>query len=127
MGELLARLRVTARHAQPQQESAEFRNGHLLVDFVHRLVKSHDESVKLTSTEYHLLLLYIKHAGKVLTHRQILKEIWGPQMIEQTQYLRVYMGQLRKKLETDPAQPRLFLTESGVGYRMVLLDEAANA
>lgn len=124
MGELLARLRVAERHAQPMPQAAEFRNGHLFVDFAHRVVKAGEEAVKLTATEYNLLLLFIKHAGRVLTHRQILKEIWGPHMIEQTQYLRVYMAQLRKKLERDPSQPQLFLTESGVGYRMALLDEA---
>lgn len=124
MGELLARLRVAARHAQPVQESSEFRNGRLFVDFVHRVVKTNEQEVKLTATEYNLLLLFVKHAGKVLTHRQILREIWGPHMIEQTQYLRVYMAQLRKKLELNPTHPQLFLTESGVGYRMVLLDEA---
>jgi two-component system KDP operon response regulator KdpE len=105
------------------QESPEFRNGHLYVDLVHRLVKVNDQPVKLTAIEYNLLLLFIKHAGKVLTHRQILKEIWGPHTIEQTQYLRVYMAQLRKKLELDPAQPQLFLTESGVGYRMILMED----
>ena len=121
MGELMARLRVVERHAQPVPESPEFRNGPLWVDFVHRIVKVDDQPVKLTATEYAMLLLFIKHTGKVLTHRQILKEVWGPHMIEQTQYLRVYMAQLRKKLEVDPAQP-LFLTESGVGYRMALLE-----
>lgn len=123
MGELLARLRVATRHAQPLPETPEFRNGHLHVDFVHRHVAVHGQPVKLTATEYNLLLLFIKHAGRVLTHRQILKEVWGPQTVEQTQYLRVYMAQLRKKLELDPGQPQLFLTESGVGYRMVLLEE----
>jgi len=123
MGELLARLRVATRHALPVQESQDFRNGHLHVDLVHRLVTSNGQPVKLTATEYNLLLLFIKHAGKVLTHRQILKEIWGPHTVEQTQYLRVYMAQLRKKLELDPGQPQMFLTESGVGYRMVLVEE----
>jgi two-component system KDP operon response regulator KdpE len=123
MGELLARLRVATRHAQPLPEAPDFRNGHLYVDFVHRNVTANDQPVKLTATEYNLLLLFIKHAGKVLTHRQILKEIWGPHTIEQTQYLRVYMAQLRKKLELDPGQPQMFLTESGVGYRMVLVEE----
>lgn len=122
MGELLARLRVALRHAQPLPETHEFHNGSLHVDFVHRQVFFEARPVKLTATEYNLLLLFVKHAGKVLTHRQILKEIWGPHMIEQTQYLRVYLGQLRKKLEHDPAQPKLFQTESGVGYRMVLLE-----
>lgn len=123
MGELLARLRVATRHVQPLPEAPEFRNGHLYVDFVHRLVKTNEQPVKLTALEYDLLLLFIKHAGKVLTHRQILKEIWGPHNIEQTQYLRIYMAQLRKKLELDPAQPQMFLTESGVGYRMVLIED----
>ena len=123
MGELMARLRVAARHALPVQETQEFRNGHLVVDLVHRLVKVSDQPVKLTATEYDLLLLYIKHVGKVLTHRQILRQVWGPHAVEETQYLRIYMAQLRKKLELDPAQPNLFLTESGVGYRMALLDE----
>lgn len=123
MGELLARLRVATRHAQPAPESSEFRNGHLYVDFVHRLVKVNEQPVKFTALEYDLLLLFIKHAGKVLTHRQILKAVWGPHNVEQTQYLRVYMTQLRKKLELDPGQPQMFLTESGVGYRMILFDE----
>lgn len=123
MGELLARLRVATRHAQPLPDTPEFHNGHLHVDFVHRQVTVHEQPVKFTATEYNLLLLFIKHAGRVLTHRQILKAVWGPQAVEQTQYLRVYMAQLRKKLELDPAQPQLFLTESGVGYRMVLLEE----
>ena len=123
MGELIARLRVAVRHAQPVQEVQEFRNGHLFVDLVHRIIKVNDQPAKLTATEYALLMLFIKHAGKVLTHRQILKEIWGPHNIEQTPYLRVYMAQLRKKLELDPEQPRLFLTESGVGYRMVLFED----
>lgn len=123
MGELLARLRVATRHAQPAPESSEFRNGHLYVDFVHRLVKVNEQPVKFTALEYDLLLLFIKHAGKVLTHRQILKAVWGPHNVEQTQYLRVYMTQLRKKLELDPGQPQMFITESGVGYRMILFDE----
>lgn len=122
-GELLARLRVATRHAQPVPESPEFRNGHLYVDFVHRLVQANGQPVKLSAIEYDLLLLFIKHAGKVLTHRQILKEVWGPHNVEQTQYLRVYMAQLRKKLELDSSQPQMFLTESGVGYRMILFDE----
>ncbi len=125
MGELMARLRVAARHAQPVQESHKFRNGHLYVDMVHRIVKVNEQPVKLTATEYNLLMLFIKHVGKVLTHRQILKAIWGPHTVEQTQYLRIYMAQLRKKLELDPTQPQLFLTESGVGYRMVLIEDAA--
>jgi two-component system KDP operon response regulator KdpE len=123
MGELLARLRVAARHALPVQETEEFRNGHLVVDLVHRVVKVNDQPVKLTATEYDLLMLFIKHVGKVLTHRQILREVWGPHAIEETQSLRIYLAQLRKKLELDSSQPQLFLTESGVGYRMALQEE----
>jgi two-component system KDP operon response regulator KdpE len=123
MGELIARLRVAIRHAQPLPESSEFRNGHLYVDLAHRIVKVNDQLIKLTATEYALLMLFIKHAGKVLTQRQILREVWGPHNIEQTQYLRVYMAQLRKKLELDPARPQLFLTESAVGYRMTLVED----
>jgi len=124
VGELLARLRVANRHAQPAQDAPEFRNGHLRVDLVHRLVQANEQSIKLTATEYDLLLLFIRHAGKVLTHRQILREIWGPHAVEETQYLHIYMAQLRKKLELNPSQPQLFLTESGVGYRMALLEES---
>ncbi len=123
MGELLARLRVANRHAQPVQDAQEFRNGHLHVDLVHRLIQANELPVKLTATEYDLLLLFIRHVGKVLTHRQILREIWGLHAVEETQYLRIYMAQLRKKLELNPSQPQLFLTESGVGYRMALLEE----
>ena len=74
--------------------------------------------MRLTRTEYRLLSLLARHSGKVLTHRQLLKEVWGPNAIEQTHYLRVYMGQLRHKIEHDPAQPRYLLTETGVGYRL---------
>lgn len=123
VGELLARLRVANRHAQPVQDTQEFRIGHLHVDLVHRLVHVNEQPVKLTAIEYDLLLLFIRHVGKVLTHRQILREIWGPHAVEETQYLRIYMAQLRKKLELDPSHPQLFLTESGVGYRMALLEE----
>ncbi|HZV12725.1 MAG TPA: response regulator [Candidatus Kapabacteria bacterium] len=123
MGELFARLRAALRHIQPLQESSEFRNGQMMVDFGRRIVKVNDTEVKLTATEYSLLMLFIKHAGKVLTHRQILREVWGIHAVEHTQYLRVYMAQLRKKLEADPLHPKIFITESGVGYRMVLLEE----
>ena len=74
--------------------------------------------VRLTRTEYRLLAMLARHAGKVLTHRQLLKEVWGPNAVEQTHYLRVFMGQLRHKIEDDPAQPRYLLTETGVGYRL---------
>jgi two-component system KDP operon response regulator KdpE len=118
-GELLARLRVALRHSQPTPEKAIFRSGHLQVDLVARVVTVQGKSVRLTATEYALLQLFIRHAGKVLTHRQILKEVWGPNYVEQTHYLRVYLAHLREKLERDPAQPELFITEPGVGYRLI--------
>ena len=120
-GELLARLRVAQRHALPAAENSVFRSGDLEVDLAARVVKLGGQEVKLTATEYSLLRLLVQHAGKVLTQRQILKEVWGPNAVEQTHYLRVYMAHLREKLERDPSQPRLFLTESGVGYRLMEL------
>ena len=123
-GELLARLRVAQRHVYTQQENHEFRNGLLEVDLVSRTVKVDGRPVKLTATEYALLKLFVRHAGKVLTHHQILKEVWGPTYTEQTHYLRVYMTHLREKLEANPSQPELLVTESGVGYRMNVLPEA---
>ena len=118
-GELLARLRVALRHAQPTANEAVFKSGPLEVDLVSRTVKVKGKPVKLTATEYSLLQLFARHAGKVLTHRQILKEVWGPNYVEQTHYLRVYMTHLREKLEANPAEPELLITESGVGYRLV--------
>lgn len=117
--ELLARLRVAQRHVLPAGESPLFRTGDLEVDLTSRIVKLKGREVKLTATEYSLLRLFVQHAGKVLTHRQILKEVWGPNYIDQTHYLRVYIAHLRDKLENDPASPRLIITESGVGYRLV--------
>ncbi len=116
--ELLARLRVAQRHAQPGPLAAVFAQGDVTVDLSRRHVTKGDREVKLTPTEYALLRLLIQHAGRVLTHRQILKEVWGPEYMEETHYLRVYFGQLRQKLEDDPARPRLILTEPGVGYRL---------
>jgi two-component system KDP operon response regulator KdpE len=118
-GELLARLRVAQRHAAPSSEATVFRSGHLEVDLAARVVKRKGEEVKLTVTEYNLLRLFVQHAGKVLTHHQILREVWGPNYIEQTHYLRVYLAHLREKLEANPAQPELLITEPGVGYRLM--------
>jgi two-component system KDP operon response regulator KdpE len=118
-GELLARLRVAQRHATPTSDTTIFRCGHLEVNLAARMVKFMGKEVKLTVTEYSLLRLFVRHAGKVLTHRQILREVWGPNYVEQTHYLRVYLTHLREKLEVNPSQPELFLTESGVGYRLV--------
>jgi two-component system, OmpR family, KDP operon response regulator KdpE len=124
-GELIARLRVSLRHARlGKEELREFRNGSLFVDLVNRIVKSGDAQVKLTATEYSLLMQFVKNAGRVLTHRHLMKEIWGPYGAGETQTLRVHMAQLRKKLEADPGAPKLFVTESGVGYRMPLLGES---
>ena len=118
-GELLARLRVAQRHATPSPEATVFRSGPLEVDLAARVVKRGGEEVKLTATEYNLLRLFVQHAGKVLTHRQILKEVWGPNYVEQTHYLRVYLAHLREKLEANPAEPALLITEPGVGYRLL--------
>jgi len=90
----------------------------LRVDIAHRRVYSFDAEVHLTPTEYKLLLHLVQHAGKVLTHRQLLTQVWGPAYAEENHYLRVYMGQLRHKLEANPAQPRLIINEAGVGYRL---------
>jgi two-component system KDP operon response regulator KdpE len=118
-GELLARLRVAQRHAAPTSETTVFRSGQLEVDLAARVVKVKGHEVKLTATEYSLLRLFVQHAGKVLTHQQILREVWGPNYVEQTHYLRVYLAHLREKLEAIPAQPELLITEPGVGYRLI--------
>jgi two-component system KDP operon response regulator KdpE len=117
-GELLARLRVAQRHVTPTSEATVFRSGQLEVDLAARVVKLKGKEVRLTATEYSLLRLFVHHAGKVLTHRQILREVWGPNYVEQTHYLRVYLAHLREKLEANPAQPELLITEPGVGYRL---------
>ncbi len=117
--ELLARLRVILRRV-PEQEEPVFKNGDLTVDFPARRVFIKGKEINLTATEYSLLKLLIHHAGKVLTHRQILREIWGPNTEERTHYLRVYMTHLRQKIERDPDKPRLIKTESGIGYRFCL-------
>ncbi|MHB0875778.1 MAG: response regulator [Anaerolineae bacterium] len=118
-GELLARLRVLQRHTVPAGAEPVFHSGRLTVDLPRRTVQVEGRPVKLTATEYSLLRLMVQHAGRVLTHRQILREVWGPQYEEETQYLRVYVAQLRRKLEANPANPELILTEPGVGYRLV--------
>ena len=117
-GELLARLRATLRRTDRGRSTEPvFRLGDVEVDLASRRVTRQGQPVKLTAKEFALLRLFVRHAGKVLTHRQILREVWGVDHEEQTQYLRVYMARLREKLELDPATP-LFLTESGVGYRL---------
>jgi two-component system KDP operon response regulator KdpE len=122
VGELLARMRVALRHATgAAREPADstFVVGDIRVDLGRRRVFVGGAEVHLTRTEYKLLTTLIRHAGKVLTHRQLLQEVWGPPYAEQTHYLRVYMAQLRHKLETDSTRPRFLLTEPGVGYRLL--------
>ena len=118
-GELLARLRVAQRHTLPAPEVAVFRSGEVEVDFVRRAVSRAGKEVKLTATEYSLLALLARHAGRVMTHRQLLREVWGPNAVEHTHYLRVYVAHLREKLEADANQPQLLVTEAGVGYRLM--------
>lgn len=117
--ELLARLRAALRHAQPQGIDAIFRSGDLEVDLSKRIVRKSDEEVKLTPIEYALLRLLVTHAGKVLTHRLLLTEVWGAKAVEQTHCLRVHIAHLREKVEANPSKPELIITESGVGYRLV--------
>lgn len=119
-GELLARLRVAQRHVQAGDDTVVFRTGNLDVDLATRQVTVGGQVVHLTVTEYGLLRLLVRHAGRVLTHGQILREVWGPGYTEQTHYLRVYMAHLRSKLEAVPASPKLLLTEPGVGYRLAI-------
>jgi two-component system KDP operon response regulator KdpE len=118
-GELLARVRVALRQKQSPDEETELSFGEVSIDFSARIVKRRGEIVKLTATEYALFALLAHNAGKVVTHSYILKEIWGPTFVEESQYLRVYVAQLRRKLEQNPGSPTLIVTESGVGYRLV--------
>ena len=119
--ELLARMRVALRHASRPADAPEapvFEAGQVRVDLVRRRVYRAGDEIHLTPTEYRLLATMIRHAGRVATHRQLLEEVWGANYVGQTHYLRVYMAQLRHKLEPDPARPRLLATEPGVGYRL---------
>ncbi|MBO0733030.1 MAG: response regulator transcription factor [Methylocapsa sp.] len=119
IGELMARLRTALRHAgQRGAGITHFRSGSLAVDFDRRLVTCHGEAIKLTPKEFELLAALARHAGRVLTHRQILAAIWGPAHENDTQYLRVFVGHLRAKIEDDPAAPKLIQTEPGIGYRL---------
>jgi len=115
--ELLARIRTALRSKSSNTNESILNFGNILIDFASRIVKVNEEIVKFTATEYNLLTLLIKNDGRVLTHQYILKEIWGQSYSEQTQYLRVFVAQLRKKIEEDPNRPKFILTESGVGYR----------
>ncbi len=119
--ELLARVRVALRRQQRAggEQGTELVFGEVTVDLVRRRVTRGGAEVHLTQIEYRLLLELLRHPGKVLTHRHLLREVWGPAHVEQTHYLRIYMGHLRQKLEREPARPRHLLTETGVGYRFV--------
>jgi two-component system KDP operon response regulator KdpE len=118
VGELLARLRVALRHAStPAEEEAVFMQGDLVVDLARRIVKVAGREVQLTPTEYSLLRVLVTHAGKVLTHHQLLREVWGPGYENESHLLRVNVSNLRGKLEAEPARPQHILTEPGVGYR----------
>ena len=121
--ELLARVRVALRHKQSGESEPSIRIGDLEIDFADRTVMLRGETVRLTATEYELLRILAQHAGKVVTQRQLLKDVWGPQSVDQSQYLRVYIAQLRKKLERDPGRPEFIITEPGVGYRRRSSDE----
>jgi two-component system KDP operon response regulator KdpE len=121
VGELLARIRVALRKVMPVEEGKPeiiYSLGNIKVDFERRLVFRGQEEVHLTPIEYKLLSVLIKHRGKVVTHRQLLKEVWGPSYIEQNPYLRIFVLNLRRKLEADPTRPQYLLTEPGVGYRL---------
>ena len=124
--ELMARIRVSLRHmarGEVGKEEPVFQAGELRVDFTRRQVLLDGEEVHLTPIEYRLLTTLIRYADRVVTHNQLLREVWGPRQANQVQYLRVYMAQLRKKLEADPARPRFFINEPGIGYRFISGDE----
>lgn len=121
VNELLARMRVAFRHSEASRVGTQvqvYEFGDLKMDLVRREVFRGEEELHLTPIEYKLLVLFAQHAGKVLTHRQILKEIWGPTYAAQTHYVRVHMAELRKKIEMNPSRPKLIVTEPGVGYRL---------
>jgi two-component system KDP operon response regulator KdpE len=120
VGELLARIRAGLRRSATAPAGVTLHFGQIEVDLEKRIVKVKGEEIHLTPNEYKLLQALIKHAGKVLTQRQLLSEVWGPNSTEQAQYLRVYIAQLRRKLEEDPARPKYLQTEPGVGYRLVV-------
>lgn len=118
-GELIARVRAALRHRGAGPTEPVYSIGSLEVNLDARSVKKNGEMVKLTATEYSLLALFVRNTGRVLTHRYILEHVWGQAYAEETQYSRVYAAQLRKKLEDDPSNPKLILTESGIGYRFM--------
>jgi two-component system KDP operon response regulator KdpE len=118
-GELIARIKSSLRHNSSEENTSIIDCDDLQLDLIARTVKKNNEIIKLTGTEYTLLSLFAKNEGKVLTHQYLLKQVWGPGHITESQYLRVYIAQLRKKIENDPNRPTHLITESGVGYRFV--------
>lgn len=119
VGELMARLRAALRHRTRPAQQSVFSTGAITIDIDAHTVLKRNEEIKLTRREFDLLAMLFRHAGKVVTHRHLLHEIWGPANERDTQYLRVYVGQLRAKLEDDPSSPRLIVTEPGIGYRLL--------
>lgn len=130
MGELMARMRTALRHRDQAGAAEEapviHARGGVDVDLTRRLVTRNGAPVKLSKKEYELLRVLVSHPGKVMTHQQLLREIWGDAYVAETQYLRVYIGQLRQKLEADPSRPHMIITEPGVGYRLQTEDTAAS-
>ncbi|MDX9883509.1 MAG: response regulator [Prolixibacteraceae bacterium] len=116
-GELLARIRAAIRAGESKSDVPVWEFGSLSIDMVNHVARKNKEILKLTTTEFSLLCLLARNQGRVLTHRYILKEVWGYGYVEQTQYLRVFVAQLRKKIEDNPSKPALLITESGIGYR----------
>jgi two-component system KDP operon response regulator KdpE len=115
--ELLARIRTALRNMVPNEKEPIIEFGNISIDLASRIVRLNNEILRLTTTEYNLLSIFIKNDGRVLTHQYLLKQVWGNSYADQTQYLRVFVAQLRKKIEEDPNRPKFIITESGVGYR----------
>ena len=124
IGELLARIRTLLRHRSREEgETTVFKVGGLVVDTLAHTVTRNGEGLRLTPKEYDVLHLLVRNAGRVMTHRQILQAVWGPANVEDTQYLRVFVGRLRQKIEADPSEPQLIVTEPGVGYRFKAMQD----
>jgi two-component system KDP operon response regulator KdpE len=117
MDELLARLRAAVRRAMPGEEEAVVETPDFTIDLAAKRVTRGDEEVRLTPTEWHVVEVLVRNQGKLVSQRQLLQEVWGPQYHDETNYLRVFMAQVRRKLEPEPSQPRYFHTEPGMGYR----------
>jgi two-component system KDP operon response regulator KdpE len=118
-GELLARIRSVLKNVSSEKNDSVIKFEDLTIDMTNRIVKKNNDTIKLTATEYSLLALFARNEGKVLTHQYLLREVWGPSYLQQSQYLRVFIAQLRKKIENDPNRPAHINTESGVGYRFI--------